>query len=261
MKFNQKLAQRLFLCATPLVTSSLFVALPGFSATLATSQATLQLSNFSHNPSSTDPAKDTVTQKIGNDDQVTGQANADANFNVNSSNPYQTTLSNTSLSQVEGNGIDYSGTASSTSRVIGYNFQVNAGETFSFNFQGLLDLKTSIDSDFESANAVGNIVFQLYDNSDLQNPPVLIDFLTINGSLNSDNSDFLADPLLNPIKSDRVVFNPNETISKTSFGGKQESATTSFQGRFSQLFERTTSLVLRAFETNSASAEASCPSR
>lgn len=259
MKFNQKLAQRLFLCATPLVTSSLF-ALPGFAATLATSQATLQLNNFSHNPFSTDAVKDPVIPILDNDGQVTVRANADASFNVNSSNPSDTTASITSSSQVEGNGIDYSATASSTARVLGYNFNVQAGETFSFDFQGLLDLQTSIDSDLESANAAGSVVFQLYDSSDSQNPPVLLDFFTINANLNSlDNTDFLSDPLLNPIKSDRVVFNPNETKSTTSFGGNKESANTSFQGRFSRLFDRTTSLILRTFETNSAGA--SCPSR
>lgn len=47
---------------------------------------------------------------------------------------------------------------------MGYNFRINSGETFSFNFNAGLNLATSVDNpQFETANATGNISLKLYD--------------------------------------------------------------------------------------------------
>ena len=252
MKLNQKLAQRLLLCLTPLVTGSLFPALPSFAATLAASEATVTFSNFSHNPLTTETQNSPYTWESTNDDQVVARSKAAATFNLDNSNPSQTSASSSSISIVEGNTNDYSQTAKSSARLLGYNFQVGAGETFSFDFSGFLGLRTSVDYSLESANAFGSISFQVYDSNDLDNP---LDFFTISAGLNSlDTSDFL-----DVFKSSTVTVNPNETNSKTTFGGNQEAANTHVTGLYSRFFERTTNLFFREFKSTSAGA--ACPSR
>jgi hypothetical protein len=253
MKFNQKLAQRLFLCLTPLVTGSVFATLPGFAATLATSEATVNFSNFSHNPLTVETEIIPNSPQITNDGRVITESKANASFLVDSTRPAATTAISSSISTVQGDGNGYSGTAQSSARLVGYNFQVTAGETFSLDFTGSLKLNTSIDSDSETANAFGNIVFQLLDSNNLNNP---VAFFTISSGLDSlNNSDFL----LEPFTSSNVTLLPNQTSSETSFGGNKESANASFTGRVSMFFANTTNLVLRQFSSNSAGA--SCPAR
>ncbi|HEY9607744.1 hypothetical protein [Allocoleopsis sp.] len=255
MKVNQKLVQRLLLCLTPLVTGSVFVALPGLAATLATSQATLEFSNFSHNPLTIETAKTSNTSPSTNtnNSQVVTQSQSDANFTIDSSRPSGTTAFSQSLSTVQGNGSDYSGTAQSSARLAGYNFSVGAGETFSLDFQGLLKLNTSVDSDSEVANAFGSIAFQLFDANDLNNP---LAFLTLTSGLDSVNS---SDFLLDPFNSSNITFLPSQTSFTRSFGGNQESANANFTGQLSIFFNNTTQLILREFSSNSAGA--SCPNR
>lgn len=253
MKVNQKLVQRLFLCLTPLVTGSVFVALPGLAATLATSQATLEFSNFSHNPLTIETAKTSNTLPTTNNSQVVTQSQSDATFTIDSSRPSGTTAFSQSLSAVQGNGSDYSETTQSSARLVGYNFSVGAGETFSLDFQGLLKLNTAVDSDSEVANAFGSIAFQLFDTNDLNNP---LAFLTLTAGLDSvNNSDFL----LEPFNSSNITFLPSQTSFAKSFGGNQESANANFTGKLSIFFNNATQLVLKGFNSNSAGA--SCPNR
>lgn len=253
MKFNQKLAQRLFLCLTPLVTGSVFATLPSLAATLATSEATLNFSNFSHNPLTTETEIIPNSPQITNDGRVITESKANANFNVDSTRPSATTAISSSISTVHGNGNGYSGTAQSSARLTGYNFQIAAGETFSFDFTGSLNLNTSVDSEDETANAFGSMVFQLLDSNNLNNP---LAFFTVSGGLDSlNNSDFLLEPFI----SSNITFLPNQTSSTTSFGGNKESAITSFTGRVSMFFAEKTNLILNKFSSNSSGA--SCPAR
>ncbi|HEY9829209.1 MAG TPA: hypothetical protein V6D26_01430 [Stenomitos sp.] len=254
MKVNPKLAQRLFLCLTPFVTGSVFATLPGFAATLASSEASMNFSNFSHNPLTVETGKSPNILKSTNDGQVVVESKADAVFNLDTSSPSQTKAFSTSVSTVHGDGSGYSETAQSSARLDGYNFQVGAGETFSFDFSGFLSLKTSVDDESEAANTFGTIAFQLYDNTDSTQPPILLDFVTISSALNSlDNSDFL-----DVFQSSSVIINPDGTTLK-NFGGNKEAASTDITGRVSRFFNRTTSLILKEFKSNSAGA--SCPSR
>lgn len=259
MKLNLKLAQRLFLCATPLVTGSLFFALPSLAATLSSSEASISFSNFSLNPLSAnniETFKSPNTPVLSNNGQVTTQARADANFSLNSSNPSGTSAFANSFSRVKGNGNGYTNSVESSARTQAYSFNVGEGQTFSFNFNGLLNLTNSIDSASESANAAGTVVFQLYETNDSGQPLTLLDSFIVDGRISSlDNSDYLD---FNVIPSLNVSLNPN-TTNTSSFGGNKESANSSFSGRFSRFFDRATSLLLRGFTTDSAGA--SCPAR
>lgn len=252
MKLNLKLAQRLFLCLTPLVTGGVFGTLPSFATTLAISEAEGTYTNFSHNPLTVLTQKSPETFESTDNGQVVTKSEADAIFSIEQSNASGTRAFSKSASTVQGDGSDYFETAKSSASVLGYSFQVKAGETFSFDFKGLLNLRTSVDDEPEAANAFGLIAFQLLDLNDLNSP---IDFFTISSGLNSlDNSDFL-----DVFKSSNVAFNPNETNTTTTFGGNKEVANTSFTGRFSRFFNQTTTLILREFKSNNAGA--SCPSR
>lgn len=253
MKLNLKLAQRLFLCITPLVAGSLVATLPSSAATLSYSEGNTKYSNFSHNPLSVWTENSPNTVGSTNNGQVVTKSETEATFNLEASSPSTTRASSRAVSTVEGNSNnDYAETAKSSTNLFGYQFEVGAGETFSFNFSGFLSLNTSVDYEPEAASAFGLIGFQLFDGNDMENP---LGFLTITGNLNSlDNSDFL-----DVYKSSDITFNPTETNYTANFGGNKETANTQFTGQFSRLFERATTLVMREFKSNSAGA--SCPSR
>ena len=246
MKLNNKFAQRLVLCAAPLVTGSVLVALPGLSATLANSGSAANFSNFSHNPESVAASADTnAYSEIINSGALVTQAEAVAAF-IPDSSPSLTQALGASLSTTQGDGDNYLGEAQSLAQFVGYNFTVGAGETFSFDFGGLLGLQTSVDYDSELANAFGTVAFQLYDTTDT-NTPVLLDFFTISGNLDStSNNDYV-----DAFQSSNVTLNQNDAL--TSFGGKQEAAQSSFMGKLSRFFERAASIALVGFNSNNAS--------
>ncbi len=245
MKLNSKLTQRLFLCIAPLVTGSVFIALPGFATTTATSGAIVNIDNFSHNPSDVTTLTDTNTLTIATDGNVSANANAEASFLVAPSTPL-TQAYNTSFSTVNGDGNNYFGQADSFAGLIGYDFTIGAGETFSFNFNTFLGLETSVDNpSFESTSAAGNISFVLFDSSDLNNP---IDFFTLNGNLASQGGN----DYINSQNSASINLISNDT--KSSFGGMQESAVASIQGLFSRTFYSLTHLTLIEGKVNQVSA-------
>ncbi len=259
MKLNLNLAQRLLLCATPLVTGSLFFALPSLAATLSTSGSSINLSNFSLNPlplNSIETFKNPNAPVLANNGQVTTEVRADANFSLDRSNPSGTSAFANSYSRVQGDSSGYTNSVESSARVQAYSFNVSAGQSFSFNFNGFLDLASSIDSAPETANAAGTVVFQLYETNDSGQTLRLLDSFIVDGRLSSsDDSDYLN---FNLIPSLNVSLNPS-TTNTSSLGGNKEAANSSFAGRFSRLFDRATSLLLRGFTTNSAGA--SCPNR
>jgi hypothetical protein len=253
MKVNLKLATRLSLFVTPLVTGSVFVALPSLAATLASSNAAVSYSNFSKNPLTIYTITDTQTSVLAPDGQVTANAEANAAFITDPDLPL-TQAFNTSSSIVQGNGNNYFGQANSLAGIIGYDFVVGQGETFSFNFNALLDINASSDSLAEKAKANGAISFQLLDTTDSNNT-VVLDFFNLSGQVNTAvSSDFL-----DVEKSDNFAYNPDNSSFNTSFGGLQESANVSVQGFFSRLFNSVTRLTLAEFKVNEVQASCSTP--
>lgn len=248
MKLKNKFAQRLALCAAPLVAGSVLVALPGFAATLATSTSGVAFNNFSHNPQNVETGAFTDTLTIANGGQVVAEAGADAAFLVNPITPAGTGAFHAGSTIVQGSGLNYIGQADSNASLLGYNFNVGSGETLSFDFFGFFGLNTSYDYQEETANAFGTVAFQLFDVTNTA--PVLLDYFTIFGEVNSEsNSDFL-----DTNTSANVAFDSIET---TSFGGRQEVAQSSFLGNFSRWFERAASVTLVAFNINSSGASCS----
>lgn len=247
MEINQGATKRLFLFVTPLLTGWCVATSPTLAATLASSEARVNLENFSHNPIGVETFTNTDTQAIATTGQVTADADANALF-ITDGLDLPTQASNTSFSTAQGEGSRYFGRAQSLAAVIGYNFMVGANQTFSFDFAAFLGLQTSIDSPkFEQADADGEISLQLFDSTDSNNWRPL-DFLTVSGKLTSPGGgDFL-----DAHRSASITFNPNKTSLARSFGGNKELATASVEGKFSRTFDSLTYLTLVEAKTNRA---------
>jgi hypothetical protein len=249
MKFSQALAQSVSVIVTSVGMICGVATVPTFAATLATSESQVNLDNFSHTPLQIETLTDTETVAVASDGQVAVDAIADATFLPNPSDQ-MTQAHNISLSTARGEGDRYLGVAESLAAVIGYNFKVEAGETFSFDFNAVLGLETSIDhSQFEQANAEADILLTLYESKssfDLADMQVL-DFLSLSGELTtSKGKDFL-----NHNHSSSITYAPG-TFVDTSFTDNQDVAIASVQGNFSRTFDSLTYLTLVEIKTNQA---------
>lgn len=241
-------AQYFLLLVTPI--TPLVVPTVSLAATLGTSDATVNLSNFSHNPLDVLTLTDAFTDTFTTDGQVNADADAVANFITNP----PISANNSSWSRVNGDGSAYSGSAESIAAVIGYDFKVAQGETFSFDFDADLNLTTSIDNpQFETANATGKITLELYDTTN-QDDWLYLDSFTLSGLTSLGDNDYL-----NYDSSNNIKLNPSGTID-TSFGGEQESANASVQGDFSRTFDSLTTLTLVEVKNNQASVSVPEPS-
>lgn len=250
----KKLNLGLCLCLTPLVTGSVLAASPTLAATIASSQARVNIGNFSHHPFDVNAITNTNTHTIATQGNVTADANAEAVFPFNPSLPEKPAF-NTSLSQASGAGLGYFGLAQSHAALIGYDFVVEGNNNFSFDFQAFLDLNTSIDdSSFEHANADGGVSLQLYDTTDSNNW-LLLDTFSLDGRLATlGNRDFL-----DYYKTNSITFDPSKTSFESSFGVTKESAKASVVGKYSRHFDRFTSLTLIEAKGNQVTVKAKVP--
>ena len=243
-----KFAKGLLLLIVPIapLANAIFNS-PSLAATLGNSEATVKINDFSHDPSDVLILAQTYSNAVASNGSVVAEAD---NALTVGNDPFF--AKNTSFSRTNGDGSEYSGLAQSTAAIIGYNFLIDKGETFSFNFKAALNLETSIDNpQFESANATGNISFKLYETSNLDNW-MLLDSFTLSGNLATmSNNDYL-----NYENSNSFTLNPSKTALETSFGEQQETAQASTQGIFSRTFDVLSNLTLVEAKTNQAEVNA-----
>ena len=241
---NSKFAKGLLLLIIPIapLANGIF-SCPSLAATLGNSEATVKINDFSHDPSDVLILAQTYSNAVASNGSVVAEAD---NALTVGNDPFF--AKNISFSRTNGDGSEYSGLAQSTAAIIGYNFLIDKGETFSFNFKAALNLETSIDNpQFESANATGNISFKLYETSNLDNW-MLLDSFTLSGNLATmSNNDYL-----NYENSNSFTLNPSKTALETSFGEQQETAQASTQGIFSRTFDVLSNLTLVEAKTNQA---------
>ncbi|NEO08203.1 MAG: hypothetical protein F6K51_22625 [Moorea sp. SIO3I8] len=236
---NKTIAKKLLLFAT--VTGSVLAAAPSLAATFALSKGSFDF-NFSTDPLEVVTLTEADTFVISSGGDVIAEANAVSTFNPDSPNPLKRAR-NKSLSTAEGEGSNYRGVAESFAGLIGYNFFVDAGETFSFDFNGFLDLITMIDNPpAESASAEGTVVFELYDSNDLSTP---IDFFALSGNLETLGYD---DFLVSAHSDNVFAYNDFTKL----FGGTEEFALADVQGYYERTFETATYLTLVEAKTNKA---------
>ena len=231
-----------FLLATPLVTSLTVGIAPSSAATIAGSAAQVTINNFSHRPTDTGTSTNTNTATIANSGSVISQANAEAVF---ISNCHELLAANLSTSQVTGSGSKYAGLAESQATVIG-EFDINAKETFSFNFQTVLNLLTSVDnSQSERARSSGNIFFGLINTV----TNILLDSFQLVGILDSSGGSYFNLSASNSFHPTAINFN---------FLAEGSAAKSVFysSGVYSRTFDSATNLRLVEVKNNIAEAEA-----
>lgn len=237
------LVKHFLLIATPAI-ATLIASVPAQSATLASSEAKFQLENFSINPKEifTDVGAFTETISPSGIGGATADASAEANFE-RFDNPRQTSANNNSFSKVTGERADDIAVAESIAGVIGYNFLVPKGTTFSFDYSGFLELLTSIDNPVEeSAVSEGLVSLMLYDEKDGS----LLDSIYLKGKIATpNNGDFIT-------YKNAGNFSIANALTQNSFGGVKESARMDVNGRYSRMFALETSLRLVEFKSNHA---------
>src|SRR5690242_9261797 len=139
MKVKPLLAHLLML-VTPIAAGVSLAASPSQASTLAYSGSEFEFYNFSHNPDTVSTLANTNTDVFSHGGSISALANAKANFKVNPALAF-----NYSVAQAFGENQDYVGLAQSDAQVIG-NFLVDAGNSFSFDFTGSLEMATAIDN-------------------------------------------------------------------------------------------------------------------
>jgi hypothetical protein len=242
MKFNHSTGAVAFLLVTPLVTSLTVGIAPSNAATIAGSAAEVSIDKFSHRPTDTSRSTNTNTLAITNKGVVISEANAEAVF---ISNCHELLAANLSKSQVTGSGSNYAGLAESQATVIG-DFDIDAQETFSFNFQTVLNVLTSVDnSQSERARASGNIFFGLINT--VSN--ILLDSFELVSFLDSSGGSYFNFSASNNFHPTKVNFNFMEE------GSTAESLLYT-SGVYSRTFENATKLTLVEVKNNIAEAEA-----
>lgn len=242
MKKNHGIGSIAFFFVTPLVTGLSLGIAPSSAAIIAGSAAQVAIENFSHRPTETGTSTNTNTQTIANEGTVISEAKADAVF---LSNCHQLLATNLSQSQVQGDGSNYLGLAESQASILG-DFSIDAKETFSFTFQTVLHLLTSVDNpQSERASAKGNISFSLIDT--VSN--LLLDSFQINGSLDSFNVPNLSWSYNNS-------FNPTKINFDFLTQGSATSMSLSTSGVYSRTFNSATNLRLVEVKNNLAEAVA-----
>lgn len=241
--------------ATSMSTIAL-LAIPSWAATVSRSEATFIINHFSDLPLDVTALHDANTQAIAPDGLVKSNADADARFLVDKSNPASSQANGSSSSSVSGSGNAYFGLAQSVAQVIGYTFQIKGGSTFSFDFNNSFSLNTSIDlPETETAQAIATIDLGLYDSADPTNL-ILLDFLTISSRLGTPGTT----NTLTVDQSAGITLSSRQTSLLSSPRSNQAAASASVQGSFSRFFASPASLLLVEYGSNQASVAAPEPS-
>jgi hypothetical protein len=237
MKQRLEFIKCCLLFGTSLLAGSVFAISPTRAATFASSEGSLAFTGFSKNPSGTFTDFNESVRAISKDDSVVAKTNGNANFTVIP--PQASSISSSSASGQNGN---YLGQAQSDTNLLG-SFLVEENQIFSFDFETLFNLKTSIDdSAKESVNTFGKTFWQLIDTSDNS----VLEFFSITGNLVTEgDNDFL-----DIQSSNNIVFNSlsRDIIS----GGKKESAVAGVKGSLRRSFTKQTRLSLIGISTNRA---------
>jgi len=242
MKLNHSTGVIAFLLATPLV-SGLTVGIgPSSAAIIAGSAAEVTIYNFSHRPKANGTFTNTYTETTANSGSVISQANAEG---VVISKAHVRLAATLSESKVQGDGSNYYGLAQSQAIVIG-DFDIAPEETFSFNFQTVLDLFTSVDNrQSERASARVSIFFGLID------PFTNMVFDSFELANGLDSSSGLSLEL-----SGSNSFNPTTINLNFMPEGSTAKSLLYTSGGYSRTFDSATNLRLVEVNNNTAEAEA-----
>lgn len=222
------------------ITTSIWI-LPSQAASIAFSQISTELTNFSHTPDTTQTFTDTTTLAIAlTDSSSSSIAQAEANFFVE-----PTLTTSEILSAATGEGSNYFSSAQSEAQIIG-DFTINAGEIFSFDFLAAVNSLTLTDnlSSEESASASGELSFLLVDTL-AQNLVYDSFFLSFSSDIPISNNS------LSLQTSDNFLL-ASSTLSSSSAPTRNVTSAL-LQGSFSHQFEKSTNITLIQDKNNQGS--------
>jgi hypothetical protein len=254
-----------FLVASPLLASSAFFSTPVQAATFALSQGELKFTNFNEEFAAIERLNEGNTFGFANGGEVNQTNRAVTDFI-----PSPATASTSALSLAFGLNKDYFGLAQTEAKIVG-NFDVDAGQSFIFDFTAALYLRTAIEeAPAENARASGDISFLLLDTTNVAQvnlsefiknlftdtrlvSKITLDFFALNGSLNTfANNDYLENEN-----------SPNVTLTKLfkdfDFEGKEEFASALVAGSLQRSFSSKTNLTLLAIRESEARVSAPEP--
>lgn len=246
-------AKQWLLFCIPVVASSTIAASPTIAATFAVSESEVRIRGFSHNPIDIKTPSSSGTATFSGAGIVEAEADATATFFVDP-NLGETNAENQSISQIRGIGNNYLGLALSSAGVEGNNFFVEAGQTFFFDFNTILNIATSIDDpNTESVSAFGRIDFEIWEGD------TWLDTFSLFGKLQTDGDqdDF---GLKNTSFDGFEAFTLTRIENSVALGGNQETVFLNLQGSYRRSFDRNTSLRMVERKQNWVSARVPEPS-
>ena len=246
MKTDQRIAQRLVALIAPIIAAPAIAAAPAMAATLASSEAVFQFDNFSHSAYSVGTATNTNTLAVvtGSDSSTAATAQALAYFLPDSAG-------NISFSAASGQGGSYLGVAQSMAEIVG-NFLVGPGESFGFNFNASLALKSAVDNpQTEMASAAGRTAFFLFGSTD-GGPASLLDSFSVFGKVATPGNNFL-----DWQSSDNINYNYDSSLNYTD---TESLALAAFDGWYQRSFDSQIQLTLVEFKQNQAEVQVPEPS-
>jgi hypothetical protein len=224
--------------ALPTWVACLYLGLPtAEAATFAYSEAGVNLSNFSANPSSTLTDTDTDAFTFALVGEAEAEADAIALFE-------QTSASNNTFGLAAGDGTLYSSTASSFAQVVG-TFSVGPKTPFSFDFASFLALEATVDlPGTEVAKATGQITFQLFDDA----TGALLDQFGVSGSAVGGKGGPSFHTMSNPFVQASFTQGPDPE-------GSASAAIAEFVGTYARLFDGVKTIRLEETKSNQTQAE------
>ncbi|MER3493694.1 MAG: hypothetical protein C4323_16070 [Mastigocladus sp. ERB_26_2] len=270
MKRHLGLAKQCLLVITPVVASSVLATPSSQAATLAFAQEELNFTNFSESFGIIDRQNQANTNaSTFSEDATVLTLNQQAQTDFTFTPPKAYTK--VDLSLANGQGTSYLGTADTLGKIVG-NFDIDAGELFSFDFTASLNLGTSIDDPLaENARAIGDISFLLFDTSDVDpvnisdliaavisgNQSISInplDYFSLTANVNTaGNDDFLS------YQNSQNISFLNE-FQESDFVGNEELARAVINGSYKRSFENKTNLTLVAVRKSQVKVAAPEPS-
>lgn len=226
--------------AVSLSIASLSSAQSAQAASIAESSGGFAFNNFSSTPLFTDSDTDTITLTTGNGSEAI--ATADAIFEIFPAAEAVNVLENSAFSAEPIS----SAFAQSEATIIG-DFFVNAGDIFSFDFAGFLNLSTATETpaDFAEASLITQYsIFSQNSNETLTE----LDFFGLFGQLSTPTGedDFEID------SSEAITLNPFEVTGIVGPTETAENIAVSVSGSYERLFEAATTLTLIELKQASA---------
>jgi hypothetical protein len=198
--------------------STIALAAQANANTLAQSGAAAELFNFSHRPQAADAQTFEDAIALGTPGQVSATAFADAEF---LSQNGAAAANNVSITRATGTGQNYRAEAESEATVTGFDFQVAAHQTFSFDWASALFLNATSDRPSqERSEASGLFGLAIYSRGADQTLS-LVDTLALFG-----RDDGLSSPLFNLKSTSGFQFTPTQTTNEFALQGRYRRAVT-----------------------------------